>query len=118
MPLVIPLTYLFLLPRPIEFTSLSLPEHVEEEEVDADVPSEYVPLPSGEDGTDAGEASLYTSPMKASVSLTARDKLRLVRPLLLKYMLPLCKLPSQIFDLSTHRQKSVCVYTVSLSSVV
>jgi len=87
MPLVIPLTYLFLLPRPIEFASLSLPEH--EEEDAADVPSEYMPLPSGEDGTDAGEASLYTSPMKASVSLTARDKLRLVRPLLLKYMLPL-----------------------------
>lgn len=93
MPFVIPLTYLFLLPRPTVFASLTLPD-LEEEEATEDAPLEYVPLPSGEDAADAGEATLYTSPMKASVSLTARDKLRLVRPLLLKYMLPLCKSPT------------------------
>lgn len=115
MPFVIPLTYLFLLPRPTAFASLTLEE---EEEAVADAPSEYVPLPSGEDGTDAGEATLYTSPMKASVSLTARDKLRLVRPLLLKYMLPLCKSRGQFSSLVTHSRRPVCVYTVSLSSAV
>ena len=49
-------------------------------------------------------------------SLTAEDKWRLLRPLIGKYMLPLCELPLRLEChpvLTSHRL--VCVYTVSVS---
>ena len=115
MPFVIPLTYFFLLPQPLAFTTAHLPEHGGDDFV-ADAPSEYMPLPSGEDATDGdiAEGSLYTTPMKASVALTAKDKLRLVRPLLWKYMLPLCKSLLTFHLICINLFTTVCVYTVSL----
>ncbi|KAI0089419.1 batten's disease protein Cln3 [Irpex rosettiformis] len=76
MPLVIPMTYYFILPHPEALTSVPIPSSFEEEEVDAP----YTPLPTDEDARVA---------TKASVALSFEDKWTLVKPLLLKYMLPL-----------------------------
>lgn len=76
MPLVIPIAYYFILPQPEAFTFINT-SSFEEEEVDAP----YAPLPTDEDAIDV---------RKTSVSLTLEDKWVLVKPLLLRYMLPLC----------------------------
>jgi battenin len=83
MPLVIPATYLLVLPRPDAFAGLQIPSADEDEALNG-APSEYAPLPT--DDNDAPEV------MKSPVALSASDKWYLVKPLLLKYMLPLCKL--------------------------
>ena len=78
MPLLIPVAYYFILPHPEVFASVSIPSSFEEEEIDAP----YAPLP-----TDDGVENVP----KASVALSFEDKWALVKPLLSKYMLPLCK---------------------------
>ncbi|PFH53474.1 hypothetical protein AMATHDRAFT_54557 [Amanita thiersii Skay4041] len=86
LPLVIPLSYLFLLPKPSAF----LASHT------IDDPSSptgmggsmtYTSLPMAEDEIGEEEGALPRS--KKGVVLSANDKWRLVRPLLLRYMLPL-----------------------------
>lgn len=78
MPLVIPLAYYLILPMPEAVASVQIPASYEEEEA----PTEYISLPTEED-----------EPMipKSSVALSAEDKWYLVKPLLLKYMVPLCE---------------------------
>ncbi|KAI0703054.1 batten's disease protein Cln3 [Cytidiella melzeri] len=76
MPLVIPLAYYFILPQPEVFASVPIMSSYEEEDVDAP----YTPLPADDDMTDVP---------KAHVALSFEDKWELVKPLLLKYMLPL-----------------------------
>jgi hypothetical protein len=68
------------------FSTLVLPD------IDDAVPStsEYTQLPVSED--DAGEAMAETAPLKTK-ALSIRDKWELLKPMLLRYMLPLCKLP-------------------------
>ena len=78
MPLIIPVAYYLILPHPEVFASVPILSSYEEEEVDAP----YTPLPA-----DEGDAEMP----KASVALSFEDKWELVKPLLLKYMLPLCK---------------------------
>ncbi|KAF8878068.1 batten's disease protein Cln3, partial [Infundibulicybe gibba] len=73
MPFVLPLTYFFLLPHSSAFLSLR---------------SSLFPLATAEDEIGEEEGSLPAGP-KRGVSLTLVDKWRLVRPLLLKYMVPL-----------------------------
>jgi battenin len=77
MPLVIPITYYFLLPHPETFASVPILSTYEEEDVD----TPYTPLPIDDD-------AIVVS--KASVALSFEDKWELVKPLLLRYMLPLC----------------------------
>ena len=77
MPLVIPVAYYFILPHPEVFASVPNLSSYEEEDVDA----AYTPLPMDEGVTDVP---------KSSVALSFEDKWELVKPLLLKYMLPLC----------------------------
>lgn len=84
LPLTIPLTYFFLLPHP---SSISKQD---EEDDDAEPlmasSTEYTPLPTGEG---EGVAAGYRRPRTAALS--ASDKWRLVKPMIPKYMLPLCE---------------------------
>jgi battenin len=82
LPLVIPLTYFLLLPRPDAFSPLATSDT--EEAVPS---SEYVPLPVSEE--DAGEAVVETAPLKTK-TLTIGDKWQLLKPMLPRYMAPLC----------------------------
>ena len=108
MPSVIPLTYHFLLPSPSSF----LAAH------STHTPSAYVPLATAEDDaegvreeldhhdnrefgsqgveeeqelmTDDSDGKIAPASKKILVALSANDKWRLVKPLLGRYMLPLC----------------------------
>lgn len=82
LPFVIPLTYFLLLPRPDAFSSLVISDT--EEAVPS---SEYTQLPVSEE--DAGEAVVETAPLKTN-TLTMSDKWQLVKPMLPRYMAPLC----------------------------
>lgn len=57
----------------------------------------YTPLATAEDESGEEDGSLRSVPAK-SASLSAGDKWRLVRPLLGRYMLPLCKPLHDAFD--------------------
>lgn len=97
LPFVIPFTFFFLLPRPDAFSSLSVALHPD---IIVSSPSEYTALPSTDPSTnpeqeeDGDEISDGRAPQlsasKLHVSLSPADKWRLVRPLMVKYMLPLC----------------------------
>jgi battenin len=97
MPLAIPLTYFLLLPDSSTLL-YSLPSAVDEETSPIAPLSAlpYTPLDAGldEDGTEWEEEGSLRNAPKRGVALTGSDKLRLVRPLLLKYMLPLCEFSS------------------------
>lgn len=90
MPFIIPLTYFYLLPHNSTFISLGPDEYEEETSLDGATALPYTPLPSAEDEDGEEEGSLPPGPRKG-VSLSSSDKWRLVKPLLVKYMLPLCK---------------------------
>lgn len=104
MPLVIPIAFYLILPQPEAFGSVQISASYEEEEV----PAEYTTLPTEEE--DDGVIM-----PKLSVALSLEDKWRLVKPLLPKYMLPLCA----CFIISTYcrprldQVPTVLVYTVS-----
>ncbi|KAH8112767.1 batten's disease protein Cln3 [Phellopilus nigrolimitatus] len=86
LPLIIPLTYLFILPNANVLSSI--PPSVDPDS--AITPSEYAPLSaSAVDEVQGDSAAAMTSVQSRIVALSAKDKWRLVRPLLLKYMLPL-----------------------------
>lgn len=99
MPLVIPLTYHFLLPQPSAFESLTLPgDDDESEEQGATSATPYSALPTDEASEPVADA--YMSKVAGGLSL--HEKWRLVKPLLPRYMLPLCAylsfLPQKIVD--------------------
>jgi len=79
LPIVLPLTYFLLLPRPVAF-------------MDSPSPGSYAPLPEEDPDisvVDVTEEDTLGQPPKVPVFLTARDKWRLVKPMIVKYMLPL-----------------------------
>ena len=86
LPLTIPLAYFFLLPQPSSISN----QDEEDDEVELLVASstEYAPLPT-DDGE--GETTKYRHPR--TVALSASDKWRLVKPMIPKYMAPLCEHP-------------------------
>lgn len=86
MPLVIPLTYYFLLPTTAVFMFSGRTAAYDEDTPSSDSVTvlRYTPLSGEEEGSTVPSA-------KMSTSLAFMDKMRLVRPLLLKYMLPLCE---------------------------
>lgn len=88
MPFIIPITYFFIIPRPEAFLASSL-SFDEDESMEASSALPYTPLAT-EDVAGEEEGSLPAGPTR-SVALSASDKWRLVKPLLPKYMLPLCK---------------------------
>lgn len=119
MPLVIPLTYFFLLPAPSAFLYHDTLTSAYEDftsPVAALSAAPYTPLATSEDQDGEEEGALSSGP-KRNVALSAADKWRLVKPLLPKYMLPLCKylLSNRAVD---HHLTSillvVCVYLVCL----
>ncbi|KAI6015037.1 batten's disease protein Cln3 [Pisolithus orientalis] len=84
LPFVMPLTYFLLLPRPAAF-------------LDPTTSIAYSALPFDDPEIptiDTSEASslLENEPKSEAVFLTAADKWRLLKPMLFKYMLPLCEL--------------------------
>ncbi|KAJ7057155.1 batten's disease protein Cln3 [Mycena amicta] len=83
MPVIIPLTYFFLLPRPADF----LPSSSAYEDRSSAATSRYTPLATADDDIVGEEDG--SSGLKHPVFLTPSDKWRLVRPMLLRYMLPL-----------------------------
>ncbi|KAH9176636.1 batten's disease protein Cln3 [Lactarius sanguifluus] len=94
LPFVIPLTYFLLLPRPDALSSLVFSDPEE-----AGLPSsEYAPLPVSEE--DAGEAVVGTTPLTAK-TLSLSDKWELLKPMLPRYMAPLCVAPTLVYPIST-----------------
>ena len=91
LPFIIPLTYFLLLPNASAFLD-SLAPSTYEEFLSPPPPLSampYTPLAAEEDDAGEEEGRLESGP-KRGIALSARDKWRLVKPLLLKYMLPLC----------------------------
>ncbi|TFK31683.1 batten's disease protein Cln3 [Crucibulum laeve] len=93
LPLVIPLTYLLLLPPPASFLSTLTPDpsnYFADTISPSAVPpiTPYTPLASAPDEEGEEEGTLPAGP-KRGVALSAADKWRLVRPMVARYMLPL-----------------------------
>ena len=96
MPVVIPLTYAFLLPPTLAFASLTVEDEDDTADITSPIVSPYAPIPTGDEDDRPGfTPHVFSSPVRATdkVALTAKDKWALVRPLLPKYMLPLCEYP-------------------------
>lgn len=91
MPLIIPLAYYFLLPSSSAFLFSESPSDYDDALLSggsAVLP--YTPLAAAEDVAGEEEGNLPSGP-KRGVSLSVSDKMRIVQPLLLRYMLPLCE---------------------------
>ncbi|KZT64099.1 hypothetical protein DAEQUDRAFT_733061, partial [Daedalea quercina L-15889] len=89
LPLVIPLTYFLLLPRPSVFTDADLPPTALPDSI---VAAEYTALPISEDEAPQLEPEVAREDGAAktgSVALSMEDKWTLVRPLITRYMFPL-----------------------------
>ncbi|OJA19793.1 hypothetical protein AZE42_05618 [Rhizopogon vesiculosus] len=83
LPFILPLTFFFLLPRPTAFLHPSSS-------------ASYMPIPDDDLETGFDDESTPLSAeiivkSKVSVSISIADKWRLGKPMLLKYMLPLCE---------------------------
>jgi battenin len=79
LPFVLPLTHFFLLPRPAAFMDSPSPGYAPLPEEDPEMPA--VEVAEGD--------TLLGQPPKVPVFLTAGDKWCLVKPMIMKYMLPL-----------------------------
>jgi battenin len=91
MPVIIPLTYFFLLPHNTAFLFIHTPASYEDHSPSDVISSlHYTPLAANEDDIREEEGTVAPDP-KRKVALSIEDKWRLVKPLLLKYMLPLCE---------------------------
>ncbi|KAF8584628.1 batten's disease protein Cln3 [Ramaria rubella] len=87
LPVVIPLAFILLLPPSAVFASRAL--DIGDDNADTNV-SAYAPIPTGEEHDHPASPPMFSSTGATSkAALTPRDKWTLVRPLLLKYMLPL-----------------------------
>ena len=89
LPFITPLTYLLVLPRPSAFTSVSF-SPLNDGDSDGDLPVPYTSLPTTDEDTIEQEQERFTH-SKADTVLSLADKWRLAKPLLLRYMLPLCE---------------------------
>lgn len=100
MPFIIPLTYHFLLPHSSAFLFAVTPTVYDSNFSPPPALSAlpYTPLAAAEDEEGEEEGTYAPGPDKG-IHLTVADKIRLVQPLLLKYMLPLCTFRS---TLETH----------------
>ncbi len=91
LPFITPLAYFFVLPRPELFVGAAF-SAAEDEEDGAAMSASYAPLPHSED-EDALSATEQAASAKGAMSLSMQDKWRLAKPMLTKYMLPLCEFP-------------------------
>lgn len=83
LPLVIPLSFFFLLPHQDKFACFK--------DDALDTSNEYAPLPVSEDVDMADEGLITSTGLEKAVALSVADKWTLAKPLLAKYMLPLCE---------------------------
>jgi len=88
LPLVIPLAYFFLLPRRSAFLPHSTYEDVLSPAMPTTTSLPYTPLAASEDEAVEEEGSI-PSRRKRGVTLSVSDKWRIVKPLLMRYMMPL-----------------------------
>ena len=86
LPFTIPLTYLFLLPPPGDYSDI-----VGSEAEWTNTTSEYSAIPDDENEPDGPTAVGMSVAVMPLPGLSLADKWRLVRPLLPKFMLPLCE---------------------------
>ena len=86
LPFVLPLAYGAILPRPQTVKALT------EEEVATSPIQTYAPVPTEEDEDEEHLEPTQGTPHTPHSYLTLQEKWRLVKPLLLLYMLPLCEL--------------------------
>jgi len=87
MPFITPATYFLVLPHPDVFLSLPPTQYDDDTTEDSALP--YSLLPTAD--VLGGESSSILASSKEGFALSLADKWRLVKPLLPKYMLPLCK---------------------------
>jgi len=88
MPLIIPLAYYLILPRDAAFFPMNSSTYDDIQNTPAGSSFLYTSIPAA-DGAGEDEGNLSS---EKGFSLSVDDKWRLVKPLLLKYMLPLCEL--------------------------
>lgn len=88
MPFILPLTYYFLLPHSTAFVGPLLPEYDGDGSSGVASSLPYTRLATEDE---VGEEGSLPAGSKTGIALSASDKWRLVKPLLLKYMLPLCE---------------------------
>ena len=89
LPFVIPITYFLILPRPDRFVGRDFSVAEEDDFDNAPMTASYTPLPRGEE--DAVSVTESETVVKTPVALSMEDKWRLAKPMLIKYMLPLCE---------------------------
>lgn len=105
MPLVIPLTYHLLLPSPSAFASVALPSDEDSGlRDDSESATPYTALPTD----DASEPVADALMSKVAGGLSPRDKWRLVKPLLPKYMLPLC----MFFSIFYYVKRNILTFSI------
>jgi battenin len=91
LPFIIPIAYICLLPHPNAFTSFPPVADYVEEAAEVSPVQSYMPIATTEDEeVDTSESG--PARFEKGFALSPADKWRLVKPMLLKYMLPLCEL--------------------------
>ncbi len=107
LPLTIPIAYFLLLPNPSSFTGADIYEDSDDTSGQTSA-LPYAPLPTSED-----EQLTLLSGSEKGVALSAGDKWYLVKPMLVRYMLPLCEHYAPSFRIVTNVVAHiVCVYLV------
>ena len=84
LPFIIPIAYYFILPHPDQFS----PGATYEDESTLSV--SYTQLPNEEDEPDSILVTESEATVTAPIALTIGDKWQLAKPMLMRYMLPLC----------------------------
>lgn len=72
----------------------------DDEEDGAPLSASYAPLPRGDD-EDAIPDTEVAAAVKGPIALSMQDKWRLAKPMLMKYMLPLCEF---LYDLCSYNR--------------
>lgn len=88
LPFIIPITYFFVLPRPDKFSAGA----TYDDDTEGALSAHYTRLPNEVvDEEDAVPVTESEAHVTAPIALSMEDKWRLAKPMLTKYMLPLCE---------------------------
>lgn len=103
LPFILPAVYFGALPNSTTIAA-SVPDDLYDNEALSESPTlSYAPIPTMEVAVDDEDADATAAPgddvpnEPRALALTKEDKWRLARPLLLRYMLPLCRLLLAVF---------------------
>ena len=108
MPFVIPLTYFLLLPHSSAFLNAITPTIFDDAFSPPPALSALPYTPLALDDEEGEEEGTHAPGPNKMVHLTINDKIRLVKPLLLKYMLPLCTYESLLTLSNPNLTVDVC----------